>query len=106
MNVIYVTDKGQAKSAPAVEKITGVGIEGGAFAGVAAAFITSRHKMYDPVSFSTSGTGEMTYYVSGVAAGEWTINVNGTSYGTATATADGGLLVFTAPAGSVTLTKK
>ena len=106
MNVIYVTDKGQTKSAPAVEKITGVGIEGGAFAGVAAAFITSRHKMYDPVSFSTPGTGEMTYYVSGVASGEWTISVNGTSYGTATATADGGLLVFTAPAGSVTLTKK
>ena len=59
-----------------------------------------------PVSFSTTGDGMMTYYVSGVMKGSWTVTVNGTNYGKTSATEEGGLLVFTAPAGSVKLTRE
>ena len=48
----------------------------------------------------------MSYYVSGVAAGDWTVTVGGKTVGTFSATAEGGLLTFTAPAGALTLTKK
>ena len=45
----------------------------------------------------------MGYYVDGVAGGTWQITVNGTVVGTAKAS--NGLLTFTAPAGTVKLTK-
>ncbi len=106
MNVLYVTDKGQTKNAPAITRITGTGALGGAFGDVAAIFATSRDRATGSLSATVSGSGNIKYYVSGVAAGEWTITVGGVSYGTATATADGGLLTFTAPAGALKLTKK
>ena len=106
MNVLYVTDKGQTKAAPAITKISGTGVEGAVFGDVAAVFVTSRSSVSSSISFTASGSGNISYYVSGVSAGSWEIKVGGVSYGTATATAEGGLLTFTAPAGSVTLTKK
>lgn len=106
MNVIYVTDKGQTKTAPAVEKVVGTGVEGGVFSGTAAIFTTSRNKVSSKISCTVPGEGSITYYVSDVVAGEWTISVGGTSYGTATATAEGGLLTFTAPAGELVLERK
>jgi len=105
MNVLYVTDAGQTKTAPAVTEITNKnGLEGGSFAGVAALFATSRTRSTSTLSATVSGDGDMSYYVSGVAAGEWEITVDGTSYGTAIATEEGGLLTFTAPAGQVVIT--
>ena len=105
MNVLYVTDKGQTKAAPTVTKISGSGVEGGAFGDVAALFATSRERATGSLSATVSGSGNVNYYVSGVAEGEWSITVNGVSYGNATATAEGGLLTFTAPAGSLEITK-
>ncbi len=106
MNAMYVTDASNTAKAPTVAKITGSGIEGASIGNVAAVFATSNSRAASQLKFSTSGSGNMTYYVSGVAAGEWAISVSGTSYGTATATEEGGLLVFTAPAGSVTLSSE
>ena len=106
MNAMYVTDASGTAKAPTVAKITGSGIEGASIGNVAAVFATSNSRAASQLKFSTSGSGNMTYYVSGVAAGEWAISVSGTSYGTATATEEGGLLVFTAPAGSVTLSSE
>ena len=103
VNVMYVTDAGQVNAAPAISHITGTGVEGGVFGNVAAVFMTSRERVTAAQSFTVSGSGEMEYYVSGVAAGNWTISVGGTTK-TVTATEDGGLLVFTAPAGTVTIT--
>ena len=45
----------------------------------------------------------MSYYVSGVAAGSWTVKVDGKSVGTYEATEEGGLLTFTAPAGEISI---
>ena len=65
--------------------------------------MTSATRRSTAFSFSVTRSGDVTYYVSGVKAGDWTISVGGKTE-TVTATEDGGLLVFTAPAGSVTLT--
>ena len=46
----------------------------------------------------------MSYYVSGVAEGKWSVSVGGKSIGTFEATKDGGLLTFTAPAGELKIT--
>ena len=104
MNVLYVTDAGQTKTAPAITEISGTGVEGGAFGDVVAIFATSRNESDTTISATVSGSGTMKYYVSGVAAGNWSISVNGTSYGIATATEEGGLLTFEAPAGELLLT--
>ena len=104
MNVIYVTDKGQAKAAPAIAKVTGNGVEGGTFGDVAAIFATSRDRVSSELSFTVSGGSSMNYYVSGVAAGNWKVTVDGKDCGSFTASEDGGLLTFTAPAGSVKIT--
>ena len=105
MNVIYVTDKGN-KNAATVESITNAeGLEGGVFQGqIVGLFATSRTGANTALSCTTKGNGNMSYYVSGVAAGNWTVSVNGQSVGTFAATAEGGLLTFTAPAGNVTIT--
>ena len=104
MNVIYVTDKGQKKDAPDIKYIKSEGVEGSTFGGVAAVFMTSRERLATEISFEVEGKGDMKYYVSGVTAGEWNISVNGKSCGKASATEEGGLLIFTAPVGEVTLT--
>lgn len=103
MNAMYVTDTKTTAKAPTVTKISGSGIEGAVMGNVAAVFATSSTRTSDELSFTVSGSGNMTYYVSGVVSGNWSISVDGTSYGTVEATEDGGLLVFTAPAGSVVL---
>jgi len=106
MNAMYVTDTSCTAAAPTVRKIAAAGVEGAQIGGAAAVFATSATREAAALSFTTTGTGNIKYYVSGVVAGNWSISVNGTSYGTATATDDGGLLTFTAPAGSVKLTRE
>ncbi len=104
MNVIYVTDRGNA-NAPVIKPITQAsGVEGGVFDGkIAAVFATSRERENGEISFKTESEGNISYYVSGVAAGNWSVSVDGKSCGTCTATEEGGLLTFTAPAGTVTI---
>ena len=104
MNVLYVTDKGQTKAAPDITKVTGSGVEGGIFGNIAAIFATSRDRATTELSATVQGSGSMNYYVSGVAEGTWYVTVNGQNQGNYTATAEGGLLTFTAPAGSVVIT--
>ena len=105
VNVIYVTDAGQTKTAPAISGVSGTNVEGGVFGNVAAVFMTSRERVTATETFTVSGSGTVEYYVSGVAAGSWTVSVDGTTK-TVTATEEGGMLVFTAPAGTVTITPK
>jgi hypothetical protein len=103
MNTMYVTDAGQTKSAPDIKHIKSEGVEGSTFGNVAAVFMTSRERLASSITFEVDGKGDMRYYVSGVTAGEWKISVNGKSCGTVAATEEGGLLVFTAPAGNITI---
>ena len=106
MNVLYVTDKGNTNYA-SIEEITNAqGLEGGVFDGkIAGLFAIARGGASGTLSCTTAGSGSLDYYVSGVMAGSWQVKVNGNVIGTYEATAEGGLLTFTAPAGSVTLTR-
>ena len=108
MNVIYVTDKGNENAATVRKTTSENGLTGGVFnKQIAALFVISDERATDTVGCKTTGDAkkDLSYYVSGVAAGTWTVSVGGTTK-TVTATEDGGLLVFTAPAGTVTITPK
>ena len=107
MNVLYVTDKGNTKMA----SVRGTGSENGLTGGIfnksiVALFATDRNRAKTEISCKTFGSESMSYYVSGVEAGEWTVSVDGKTIGTYSATDDGGLLTFTAPAGVIKLTPK
>ncbi|MBR2965284.1 MAG: heparinase II/III family protein [Clostridia bacterium] len=123
MNVLYVTDKGNENRADVRSATLTNGAEGAIFNGnIAAIFATDRNGAREEISFSVSGNSEIDYYVSGLAAGEWKVTVDGKDCGTYTvdefvkATYDkdtylatskdseGGLLTFTAGEGNVVLT--
>ena len=105
MNVLYVTDRGNKNAASVVSVTNAVGLEGGVFQGkIAGLFASARTGATEAISCTTKGEGDIDYYVSGVAAGEWAVTVDGKDCGTYTATAEGGLLTFTAPAGDIVIT--
>ena len=107
MNVIYVTDKGNENAASVRGTSLDNGLTGGTFdKKIVGLFATSRDRANAKISCKTTGSSSMSYYVSGVAAGEWTVTVDGKVIGTYTATEEGGLLTFTAPAGEIVLTPK
>ncbi len=104
LNVITVTDAGN-KKAPNVRDVSSAnGVEGAVFnRKIVALFATSRERENGEISCKTSGSSEMSYYISGVAEGNWKVEVDGETVGTFKATAEGGLLTFTAPAGALTV---
>jgi hypothetical protein len=105
LNVITVTDANNGATPDSRATDNNVGLEGAIFDGkIAALFATDRSRARATVSCTTYGQGTMDYYVSGVANGNWAVSVNGKTVGTFTATAEGGLLTFTAPAGNVVIT--
>ena len=104
LNVMYVTDKGNENMAK-ISHIDKDDIVGAVFEDkIAALFVTDRERTSSEISFKISGRSKaVTTYVSGVAEGEWTVEVDGKEIGTFEATVDGGMLVFTAPAGNVVI---
>ena len=100
LNVLFVTDAEKSPALPA-RPITGEGVTGGAIGKIAALFAASDA---DSLSFTLPGKGDFDCYVAGVAPGEWTVDADGKTQ-TVSASEAGGLLVFPAPAGIVTLTR-
>ena len=123
MNVLYVTDAGNDTEISVIRVTSVNGVDGAIFnEKIAAIFATARDGADNTISCTTSGSDNMSYYVSGLAAGEWKVTVDGEDCGTYTVNAftkgtyngdtyvqetedtHGGLLTFTAPAGSVVIT--
>ena len=102
LNVMFVCDADKSPSLKATAIDTD-DVKGAVIGKVAAVFVTNATRRSTTLTFTTGGSGEYVYYVSGVKAGEWTVGAGGQTQ-TVTATEEGGLLVFTAPAGTVTLT--
>ncbi|MBR4335738.1 MAG: hypothetical protein IKP74_04715, partial [Clostridia bacterium] len=102
LNVMFVCDADKSPSLKATAIDTD-DVKGAVIGKVAAVFVTNATRRSTTLTFTASGSGEYIYYVSGVKAGEWTVGAGGHTQ-TVTATEEGGLLVFTAPAGTVTLT--
>ncbi len=102
LNVMYVCDADKSPNLTATAISTG-DVKGAVIGKVAAVFVTNATRRSTTLTFTAGGSGEYTYYVSGVKAGKWNVLVGSTLITTVTATEEGGLLVFTAPAGTITL---
>ena len=103
MHAMYVTDA-DSNASPDVRRIEAEGIEGAVIGDVAAVFRDSAERTSDEVKFKADGDGELRYFVAGLAEGEWALKINGNNRGTVIA-GEGGMAVFTASAGRITLTK-
>ncbi len=101
LNVLHVTDAGSDKTAPAIAKIPASGAAGACFGNIAALFASSREKAPESVSFTLASESKV--YLTGIAAGEWNVTANGQTVGTYTATEEGAMIAFTAPAGEITV---
>ena len=107
LNVMYVCDEGDEPNlvaSPISTDSTDV-VKGAQIGNTAAIFVVNKARQTSAFSFTSTGTETLNYYISGVAAGEWTVSVGGTTL-TATATEEGGFLSFSAPAGTVTISPR
>ena len=105
MNVMYVTDKGNDDMAKVNDTSSENGLTGAIFEKkIVALFATSRTGANSAISCKVNGSASMDYYVSGLAAGSWKVEVDGKTVGTFEATEEGGMLTFTASEGVVTIT--
>ena len=103
LNVIYVTDTSN-KTTKTASEIFGDVICGAIIGNTAAVFVEDSVNYRGAINFSTAGAGEsVDYYVSGVAAGNWSVSVGSTTF-TVTVAEGEGILHFTAPSGPVTIT--
>ena len=102
LNVMYVCDSNKSPSGQTASSISNTVVTGSVIGKVAAIFVNASTRRTTNLTFTATGSGDLTYYVSGVKAGKWTVSAGGATQ-TVTATDDGGLLVFTAPAGQVSL---
>ena len=106
LNVMYVCDETDPTDLTATA-ISNSTVKGAVLGNTAAVFIISAARRTTQFDFENgAAAGTYKYYISGVAAGDWIVSVGGTPVGIARATEEGGLLVFTAPAGTVTLTPR
>ena len=104
LNLLYVTDRGTKKIAPKVTRVEGKSVVGAVFGKTVALFATSRTPEACEISAEISAVkGSLEYYVSGLRGGSWQVTVDGIDHGVHTATVEGGLLVFKAPAGAVVI---
>ena len=106
LNAAVVCDKTSTvtEQATAIETTQ---VSGCVLGNVAALFVKNATRASGSIKFTANGSGTLNVYVSGVAAGDWSVTTANGETKTVTATEEGGLLVFTAPAGvAVTLTKR
>ena len=102
LNVMYVCGKTKSPNLKATQ-ISSNEVKGAVIGNTAAVFVIDQNRRSTGFTFTATGTGTLNYYVSGVKAGNWTVKV-GSNTQTVNVTEAGGLLVFSAPAGTVTLT--
>ena len=102
LNLLYATDA-DSTAAGKAKAICGDGIVGALIGDICAVFSEEYKERTAPIVITTEGEGTLTYYVSGVRAGEWTVTVGATTL-TATATEESRLITFVAPRGLVTIT--
>ena len=105
LNVMYVCEEDADPALTATGFSTGE-VQGAVIGNTAAVFVKSATRRSAEFSFTASGDGTLNYYVSGVAAGSWLVRINGSTVGYTTATAEGGFITFSAPAGATILLRQ
>ena len=103
LTAMYVTD---AKNTAPLEKAAEIHTDklvGAVLFNRAALFFKETGRLAESTSFTSTGKGEIDYYIAGVAAGEWSVSVNGKQLKNVTVSEESGLLRFTAEAGEVSI---
>lgn len=110
VNVLYVSDSGTTVTATPT-LVEGTYLTGATFKNHTSVFVNDPMYASDPLSFTTTGEGTMTYYVGGLANGEWKVSINGAPLLDENGeekifevTEDGRMLSFEGEVGTVTLT--
>ncbi|MBE7026247.1 MAG: hypothetical protein E7410_01580 [Ruminococcaceae bacterium] len=105
LNVMYVGDADDNSAVKKAMLIETDSVAGAKIFDRVAVFNKSKQRIKDSVKFTIPGSETaLKVNVAGLLAGTWSISVNGKEIGTQIASEDGGIIYFTAPAGSVTLT--
>lgn len=105
LNVMYVNDADKDLALEKAQLIETDSFAGAKIFNRVAMFNKNKARTKDAVSFTVPGDdAELKVNVAGLEAGTWSIKVNGTDIGTQIASEDGGIIYFTAPAGSYELT--
>ena len=104
LNVMYVNDADKDLALEEAELIENDSVAGAKIFNRVAVFNKNKDRITDSVSFDVPGDEtELKVNVAGLQAGTWTVKVNGAEVGTQIASEDGGIIYFTAPAGSYEL---
>ena len=107
LNVMYVADDNTAGASPTYAEAIAYensSVAGASILGYAVFFSKTVDRLSYRFEIEGSGEGEIGYSIAGVVAGEWSVYASdGSLVCTATASEEGGLLHFKAPAGSYTL---
>ena len=102
---MYVTDADNTEAIPEAVTITSDKVEGAKLLGCVATFAKTKTRVNTTVQFTVPGSeASLAYGMTGMAAGKWSVSVNGSFIGDFTATEEGGMIYFNAPAGNVTVT--
>lgn len=103
LNVLQVSDNDKDYYLP-VEMVESKDFYGAKISDRVVAFSKSGEKVKGGFTLSIGGSGEYQYTICDVEAGSYSVNAGGKTL-TATVTEEGGVLSFTAPAGTVSVTK-
>ncbi len=104
LHVMYVGDADRTEAVIPASHIISDTHDGSLSMGIAVLFPKSTDRVSGKVQFTTAGEGIIRYYVLGLADGAWSFCADGNTLGTKTVSSEEGVLSFTAPAGSVTIT--
>ena len=105
LNAMYVTDADNNEAIPEAVSITSEKVDGAKLLGCVATFAKTKARINTTVQFSVPGSeSSLAYGMTGMAAGKWSVSVNGQFIGDFTATEEGGMIYINAPPGDVTVT--
>ena len=102
---MYVTDADNTEAIPEAVSVTSDTVEGAKLLGCVATFSKTKARINTTVQLTVPGNeSSLVYGMTGMAEGKWSVSVNGNFIGDFTATEEGGMIYFNAPAGNVTVT--
>ncbi len=101
LNVMYVSDADSTEEVTKAELIDTEIVTGAKIYDRVALFNKNKERTKETIAFDVSGEGEVKVNVAGLVAGTWNIKANGEEIGTQISSEDGGIIYFTAPAGSI-----
>ncbi len=111
LNVMYVGDAKDENGNPTSNELVPASLvrslthDGAVCFGKCVMFAKGKERICLPFGFKTEGDGVLSYYVTGLAEGKWSITA-GEKAQTVSVTDEGGVAIFDAPAGEIALSFK